>query len=117
MMPLMNCKNDNLQNDQRFVEAYVRSKSKRGNGPKKIAYEIKSKKVASHLVSAALALEPEEWLQIAFAALSKRYTWDMLQDYATKQKAFQYLLRKGHDTAIIYQAFAMLEQATIEENE
>jgi regulatory protein len=106
---------ENLQNDERFVEAYVLSKTRRGAGPKKICYEIRAKQVKAVLVSQELVKYERQWLDIALRILQKRYYPAELKDLATKQKAFQYLLRKGHDTAIIYQALhVMLEQEKVD---
>jgi len=102
---------ENLQNDERFVEAYVLSHTRRGAGPKKISYQIQAKRVHDALVSQELAKYEHQWFDIALQVLQKRYYPSDLQDLIKKQKAYQYLLRKGHDTSIIYQALnAMLEQ-------
>lgn len=102
---------ENLQNDERFVEAYVLSRTRRGEGPKKIRFEIQAKKVSEHLVSAELVKYEHQWLDIALQALQKRYTAVEIQDLHKKQKAFQYLLRKGHDVAIIYAAFNVITES------
>ena len=102
-------RSENLQNDERFVEAYVLSKIQRGHGPNKIRYDIKAKQVGEHLVNRILMNYEDQWSEIAITALQKHYHPSELKDLTIKQKAFQYLLRKGHDTAMIYEAFkAML---------
>lgn len=99
---------DNLQSDVRFVEAFVSSRTRRGEGPNKIRFDLQAKRVKSDLVDCVLAQYHEQWHVIAFNALQKRFCAAQLQDLRKKQQAFQYLLRKGHDTAIIYQAFEAL---------
>ena len=63
---------DNLQNDVRFVEAFVLSKIRRGHGPKKIRFDIQAKKVDSSLVEEELALYQNQWPELAEKALAKK---------------------------------------------
>ena len=63
----------NLQSDERYVEAYVRSRAARGYGPQRIALELKQRGLATEGVRAALAASECDWLALARRADAKKY--------------------------------------------
>ncbi|MDP2226582.1 MAG: regulatory protein RecX, partial [Moraxellaceae bacterium] len=51
----------NLQSDQRFAEAFVRSRITRGQGPRVIAAELRTRGLESELAAASMAAEDQQW--------------------------------------------------------
>ena len=63
----------NLQSDERYVEAYVRSRAARGYGPQRIALELKQRGLAAEVVRAALAASECDWVLLARRADARKY--------------------------------------------
>jgi regulatory protein len=99
---------ERLQSDARFVEAYVASRVRRGDGPTKIRFQSHAKRVSPELVEAALSDPEYDWQAIALQAVQKRYAGTDFQDREQRAKIYQYLLRKGHDPAMIHSVLAAL---------
>lgn len=61
-----------LQSDERFVQAYVRYKSLRGDGPLKIAAGLQPRKINSSLLKRALYEEGPDWIALCSEALRRK---------------------------------------------
>jgi regulatory protein len=108
---VLKLQSENLQSDERFVKAFITSRVARGQGPNKIHHDLQAKQVKESLVNRMFADYENQWFDIALESVQKYYNSCDLHDLTMKQKAFQYLLRKGHEIDIIYQVFkAMLNQ-------
>jgi regulatory protein len=62
-----------LADDRRFAEAFVRSRAGRGQGPVRIARELRGRGVADELVREALAPYAREWRERMEAVRSRRF--------------------------------------------
>jgi len=71
--PLEKLREENLQSDQRYLEAYVRYRSNRGFGPLKIEAELYPKGLDSAQVREALYSEEYDWTELCRAAKEKRF--------------------------------------------
>jgi regulatory protein len=70
---LQGLQDDDLQSDARFVEAYVRYRSTRGFGPRKIAAELYSRKLDDDLLNIALYENGPDWLAVCSDVLAKKF--------------------------------------------
>ena len=61
-----------LQSDERYVDAYCRSRTRRGYGPLKIRQELASRGIDETDVERGLTASAEFWMEQAHAALGKR---------------------------------------------
>ncbi len=66
----------NLQSDQRCVETFVRYRASRGVGPLKIRAELRSKEIASDLISEALSDGTQDWYELCSEVLSRKFRLD-----------------------------------------
>ncbi len=62
-----------LLSDQRFAEAFLRSRRERGQGPLKIRAQLMQRGVQSGLIDAALSGAEVDWDQCAAAARRRRF--------------------------------------------
>lgn len=62
-----------LVSDERFAEAFLRSRLERGQGPLKIRAQLQERGVASGLIDAALGEAEVDWDRCAAAARSRRF--------------------------------------------
>jgi regulatory protein len=63
----------NLQSDRRFTENYIRSRTERGFGPRRIALELKSRGISDALIADCLAEEVSHWDRRAREVRGKRF--------------------------------------------
>lgn len=62
-----------LQDDGRFVEVFIRSRVSRGQGPVRIAQELRSRGIADTAVREALAGDEHDWTVLAREVLSRQF--------------------------------------------
>jgi regulatory protein len=86
---------DNLLSDARFVEAYVRYRSTRGDGPLKIAAGLQPRKIAAALVKHALYEEGPDWVELCRKALNRKFHFDGKPATAELQRIQRFLLQRG----------------------
>ena len=101
----------NLLNDQEFGGDWVSSKvQSRSFGPQKLHLQLRQKGLSADDVESALnKISDEEWLSAATRALNKFLQKKQFDsETEQKQKAFQFLLRKGFSLRIANRAFDAL---------
>ncbi|QLB13823.1 regulatory protein [Bisgaardia hudsonensis] len=94
---LLHCQQKNWQNDKRFTENYLYSKSKKGYGLNRIKQELTQLKgIQSETINKAIMESDIDWGNIAFAVLSKKFpSFQEKQDLKSKQKIWRYMLSRG----------------------
>lgn len=96
--------------DGRFAMGYARSRALSGQGPQKIRQELKLKRVAPHLIEAALNQSELDWWQLCGDLAERRAHKFDLCDYAGRQKAFRFLMGRGFESDQIREALSALQQ-------
>lgn len=69
---LLQLRNENLQSDERFTEAYVRYRKSRGFGYLHIRAELLGRRVEESLVQKYLQADDSDWLEIAGRQLENK---------------------------------------------
>ncbi|WP_163834978.1 regulatory protein RecX [Spartinivicinus ruber] len=92
--------------DQRAAESIFRRCVEKNLGPKRIQLEMQLKGIEQSMVEAVLeANQKIDWLQLAVAALAKKFNpvaeWSDVALIAKKQR---YLIQRGFDYDIVQQA-------------
>jgi regulatory protein len=87
--------------DQRFVEAFVRSRQSRNQGPLKIRSELRQRQLPAELIEAALDQDIDFWAEIASAWLARKLN-DKL-NYDEKARYYRRLINRGfsHEQAML----------------
>ena len=62
-----------LQSDQRFAEFFVAARTRRGQGPIRIAAELKQRGVAADIIDAVVDPSNGEWIDVAKAVVDKKF--------------------------------------------
>lgn len=99
--------------DYKFSICYIRDKIKiNGFGSIRIAHELKEKGVKGDIINETLAQLNLDESDTALAMLTKRYKNRGIVDIKEKNKAYEFLLRKGFSYEIINKALStfMAEQ-------
>lgn len=87
---------ENYQSDARFASAYLESRVARGNGPKKIRYELILRGVDTQWIDFAVTHAAVDWLELKEKTRQKKFGVGPLpQDYNAKAKQLSYLQHKG----------------------
>ena len=100
------CQTHNWQSDARYIEAYVRMATEKGQGALKIRQHLQQASDQRDMIEQALACAEEDWLTIAQAALLKKYGEIArpveAKDYA---KRIRFLQSRGFTMSQCYRAF------------
>lgn len=90
--------------DDRFIEAYIQSRIRRGFGPVRIKAELYEKGISSEEMIDPLAVWKSSWLSIAKRVLEKKYTERKLRSIDDAEKKALILTQKRF---LIYRGFEM----------
>lgn len=89
---------DNLQSDQRFVEAFVASRINQGKGPVKIRADLREREIAAGIVDIALQDADQDWYASACAVRQKKFGLDYPTDFNEKARQMRFLQSRGFDS-------------------
>ncbi len=102
---------ERLLSDERFVEAFVRSRRERGQGPLKIADELRRRGVADELLSRHVDPDDPSWTGLAAVARERRFGAPPA-DERDRARQLRFLAGRGFTRA---QAWRALERRPQEE--
>lgn len=87
----------NWQNDQRFCESYIRSRSQKGYGLARIKQELTHLKGINSAIIAEVINEMDiDWAELALTVLQKKFPdFTQVNDLKTKQKIWRYMTSHG----------------------
>lgn len=106
-------KNDGLQSDQRFAEAFVSMRLRQGKGALIIGLELKEKGVSDALISQYLKHPEQEtdWNALALKAYRKKFGDSVIGDLKDRARRVRFLTARGFSPANINYVF---KQSTAE---
>ncbi len=88
---------ENLQSDQRFIEAFIRSRISRGQGETRIRLELKQRGANLSLVSKLLAEEEVDWYELALRTATNKFGQSQPADAKEKAKRMRFLQYRGYN--------------------
>ena len=83
------------QSDERFADAYVRSRCLKGFGPLRIAMELSERGVDESIVNRCLHADDDVWMQSLRDEYRKKYRGKQADDYQEKAKRMRFLQYRG----------------------
>lgn len=108
--------------DDRFIEAYIQARVRRGFGPVRICAELNEKGISNERLEAALSVWKSSWISLAKRVLEKKYSHRKIMTakknlhhddkaHAQEKKSLmltqkRFLLYRGFDHNIIQQTFS-----------
>lgn len=105
---LERCVEYGYQSDSRHAEMLVRHMEFSGYGPQKLWLESRRKGADSDEIKRLSA--DVDWDEIAYQALTRKFTADQMADFATRNKALAYLARRGFSASSGYAAIQRLQK-------
>lgn len=85
---------DGLLNEQRFTEAFIKSRVDRGQGPLRIRVELKQRGINDIVVDQMLSELDIDWSAVAHAVWSKKFD-EPPSDLKTRAKQQRFLAYRG----------------------
>ena len=95
---------DNLLSDERFAEAFVRSRISRGQGPFRIRNEMRERGVSDELISIAMEEQEQDWVALAAEAKRKRFGAGRPADIRERARQTRFLNYRGFEAEQIRRA-------------
>lgn len=86
---------DGLQNDERFVESYIRSRIARGHGPLRIESDLKQRGVDREIISRCLQQADHDWYQQASELVVRKFGEEPPVDQKARAQEMRYLAARG----------------------
>ena len=83
------------QSDERFAEAYIRSRRLKGFGPVRIAMELGERGVNDSIVSRCLHTDDDIWMETMLNEYQRKYKGKAPDDYQEKAKRMRFLQYRG----------------------
>lgn len=94
-------RDENLQSDQRYLEAYIRFRKNKGFGPLKIEAELYPKGLGSDQIRACLYAEENDWADLCRQALDKRFSSLNKTNLKERAKCERFLMQRGFSHELI----------------
>ena len=104
-MVLQQLKEENLQSDDRFTEAYLHHRFNAGIGPLKIRHELRQKGVDESLVDAHLEPLAGEWDDLMQQLRVRKYGDAIPDDYSERMKQARFLQNRGFSPESVMRLF------------
>ncbi len=110
---------EGLQSDERFAEAFLRSRIDKGKGPNIILSELLQRGVDELLVSNVLeSISEGQWCEVAYETMNKKLGNESELDYDKQLKLMKFLNNRGFTRSQIERAKNLLsEKSTAKSNE
>lgn len=96
---------ENLLSDERFAEAYTRSRTQRGFGPLRIRQELRERGVAEELIEQCASDGEPHWMVEMEQVRVKRFGPAKPEDFRDQAKQMRYLQYRGFSQAQISRVF------------
>lgn len=96
--------------DERFAEGFLRERSGRGQGPRRIGHELRRRGVDDAIVERVLDEAGVDWRAAARAARSKRFPGGAPEDRAQAAQQARFLERRGFTAEQVRAALKEEEQ-------
>jgi len=89
-----NLANQGLQNDERFLESFVASRAARGQGPLKIAAELRSRGITQEQLLTVIDYHDPQWQNSACKVRQRRFG-TLPKDYQKRMAQARFLAQRG----------------------
>jgi regulatory protein len=92
---------DGLQDDDRFIESFIRSRVNQGKGPVRIRSELGQRGLDSGLIGQGLDEAGEDWYLLAEAVRQQKFGDEIPKDFKEKARQMRFLQYRGFEQSHI----------------
>jgi regulatory protein len=85
----------NWLSEERFIEAFVRSRFNQNYGPLRIRYDLQQRGISGEMIANALLEYQDEWKESARSLKIRRFGENVSSDQKTKAKQMRFLSSRG----------------------
>jgi len=96
---------EGLLSDERFVESFVASKRRRGQGPIRIRAELRERGISQELIDAWLDVRDPEWLDVLREVHDKRFAGQLPGSMSERARQQRFLNYRGFTAEQIKRLF------------
>ena len=96
---------EGLVSDERFAEAFVAARARKGQGPVKIRAELAQRGVAEGLISASMQTVQVDWSGSARQVRERKYGDELPADFKERARQSRFLQSRGFTSEQIRGAF------------
>ena len=86
---------EKLLSDERFVEAFINSRRRRGQGPVRIQRDLQAHDLDTELIASYLDLSDPDWLEEARSVREKKFGRAPVDDFQEKMRQARFLEYRG----------------------
>ena len=97
---------EGLLSEARFVEAFVRWRTQRGQGPVKIRAELSRRGIDDDLIERFLTRTADSWLELLRSVRTRRFGEDSPGDKQSWARQARFLSSRGFPADLIYSALS-----------
>ena len=102
---------EGLQSDERYAEAFLRSRINKGKGPNIILSELSQRGIDELIASNVISnITDEEWNDLAYEAMNKKLGNEAELDYDKQLKLMKFLSNRGFTRSQIEKAKNLLKK-------
>ncbi len=98
-----------LQSDERFAEAYTRSRRLKGYGPERIQMELQQRGVAEELIRTSIDEQDESWHEAAVRVYQKKFGENEPKTFQEKVKRQQFMRYRGFKEVLSLEEWQLRE--------
>ncbi|HNP37482.1 MAG TPA: regulatory protein RecX [Woeseiaceae bacterium] len=89
---------EGLQNDRRFVAAFVHARINQGKGPARIRADLRQRGISDVLLSEALNDSEQDWFALAREVRARKFGADLPRDFKEKARQMRFLQSRGFES-------------------
>ena len=95
---------DGLVSDERFAEAFVASRVRKGQGPVRIRMELKQRGISAELISESVDAAGPDWGRLAADVRERKFGASLPDDFKAKARQMRFLEYRGFSSEHIRRA-------------
>ncbi|CAK0738705.1 Regulatory protein RecX [Gammaproteobacteria bacterium] len=99
-----------FQSDDRFLEAFVEGRAARGQGPLKIAAELRTRGVTGETVESTIDTSAQRWRDSAYTVRKRRFGVEPPTDARERAAQMRFLAQRGFNSEQIRAAFTVTDE-------
>lgn len=101
---------DGLQSDRRFVEAFVQSRISQGKGPTRIRVDLSQRGIREPMIQEVLGEFDQDWFALARVTRQKKFGFDAPDDFKDKARQMRFLQYRGFEPEQIQAAVSAYDE-------
>ena len=95
---LQRLKDENLQSDERYADGFLRQRSARGYGPRRVRHEMRQKGLSDTEISNAFDRVEVDWFALAAAVMSKKFGDIPVLEIKEKARRIRFMQYRGFNS-------------------